>query len=113
MTNLLAALSIILSTNWTTVSRTTPVCEYGAGCTVLHYATLNQIGSVATNLVATFVWKGRTNQITLECLGRSAAILSQGVPESVFTFSTNWVEWTPNYLISTNIWVYDGVIVTQ
>jgi len=58
---------IVVSTNWTTVSREYPEIapghEYDA---VMRYATLHQIGSRVTNTIAVFDWKGQPKAIILE-----------------------------------------------
>lgn len=65
MTNLVAVLSFCLVTNWTTVSKTSPVCNM-AGCCVMHYATLNQVGNVTSNTVATFLFDGQPFSVTVK-----------------------------------------------
>ncbi len=65
MTNILATLSFILVTNWTTVSVTTPVSTSPLAA-VLHLSTAHQEGTVAVNTLATIVYNGHTNYTTLE-----------------------------------------------
>lgn len=50
---------------WTTVSRTSPVCEM-AGCLVMHYDTLNQKGIKFMVTFAEIKWKGEIKEIELE-----------------------------------------------
>ena len=65
MTNIVAAITFAVVTNWTTVSKTEGVCNR-PGCLAIHIPTLNQQGARVTNTVALVVWKGKTNEVILE-----------------------------------------------
>jgi hypothetical protein len=65
MTNLVATIAVVVSTNWMTVSTTTVPPGY-ENYTVRPYSTDNQIGWRVTNLVALVEWKGAFRAITLE-----------------------------------------------
>lgn len=67
MTNIVATLSLVVVTNWATVSRTSPVVgESERYQAVVRYETLNQMGTIVTQTVATVVWKGSTNAVVVE-----------------------------------------------
>lgn len=67
MTNIIAIIIITVTTNWVTVSRTSPVVQPGSAMyAVMRYDQLNQTGARVTNTVARFVWKGKTNDLVLE-----------------------------------------------
>lgn len=72
MTNLLAVITFSLTTNWTTVSKTFPICDqstHGSGgisCLVIHYPTENQTGIVVSNTVARFHFEGEAKEVILK-----------------------------------------------
>lgn len=65
MTNLIASVIVTLSTNWVTVSKTSPVCGM-VGCAVFHGSSVHQIGTRQTNTVARVQWKGEDREVILE-----------------------------------------------
>ena len=65
MTNVIATIAIVVTTNWVTTSVTSPVCGQ-PGCLVIHYDTEHQVGARVTNTIATIMWNGRTHQMVLE-----------------------------------------------
>ncbi len=91
MTNLVATLIFVAVTNWTTVSRTVPVCDQ-VGCLVIHYNTLHQVGSIGTNLVARIEWKEKRFDMLLE-QGQFQTVptLTRDEIESPFIYVTNGV----------------------
>lgn len=84
MTNtLIALLSWTLTTNWTSVSRTSPVLTpQSANYPVIRYDMLNQTGQRFSNLVATIVWKGQTNAIILESLAVGGPTLQRSIADA-------------------------------
>jgi len=118
MTNLICAVIVTLATNWTTVSRTTPVMNHPQGMIyAVHLTTmLNQVGTRVTNYVALVAWKGRTNEVVLESVSDAAQEkLERSVPEpqgwpptASSTSDTLYmpynpsINWTHGYLVMTN-----------
>jgi hypothetical protein len=67
MTNILATITLVVTTNWMTVSITKPVSDPSSVVYAVNRVdTQNQIGARVTNTVATVVWKGKTNRFVLE-----------------------------------------------
>lgn len=67
MTNIIATISLVVTTNWITTSITKPVSDPSSAVyAVNRLDTHNQIGARVTNTVATVVWKGKTNLFILE-----------------------------------------------
>ena len=93
-TNIIATISFIIATNWFTISVTTPRCDQPF-CAVAHISTENQVGARVTNTVATFVWNGRTNQVTLESTQPFYnGDLTRSVPRNS-AMPSNWYEFKP------------------
>lgn len=88
MTNIVASIVIGLSTNWSTVSKTVPVCNM-VGCIVAHPTTLNQVGVVTTNKYAVFAYKDKKHKVLLEELGQNPVTLSRQIGEDWQTRQTN------------------------
>lgn len=69
MTNALVLLhlSTSLTTNWQTVSYTTPHVQPSELTLAVYRATMaNQVGTIQSNLIGSFEWRGRTNEVVLE-----------------------------------------------
>ena len=69
MTNtlVLLKLSVSLSTNWVTVSTTSPVIPPSEiGLAVYRPPIANQVGTIHSNVIGSFEWKGKTNSVVLE-----------------------------------------------
>lgn len=69
MTNLVAAISFVLVTNWTTVSVTSPVMPEtspGISDAVYRGTMSNQHGIIVSNTVATVRWKSNSVPVILE-----------------------------------------------
>ena len=61
MTNLLAAIFFTVTTNWTTLSLTSPVIEKEQQYNLVYYPTMaNQQGVVTSNTMARIVWPANT-----------------------------------------------------
>jgi hypothetical protein len=68
-TNLIATITTVLVTNWTTVSTTIPEPCPMIGCCVDHGGpVLNQEGKVLQQKLATFVFEGQTNSAAVHSL---------------------------------------------
>lgn len=93
MTNLIATISFVVVTNWLTVSITRDVCNQ-PGCLAMHYNTANQIGARVTNTVATFVWRGQTNQIVLES---TLAVSDPTLIRQSLEWPTQFLNWNKPY----------------
>jgi hypothetical protein len=84
MTNLIASVLVTLTTNWATVSTTTPVCDR-PGCAVLHYSMENQVGEVSSNTVVKFSWQGTEHEVVVESvLVKGDANLRRSIPSGVY-----------------------------
>lgn len=88
MTNLIATITVILTTNWTTVSTTTPTPCPMIGCCVDHGGpVLNQQGDVLQQKLATFVFEGQTNSAVVHSFVLTN--LSRSISARVF-HNPNW-----------------------
>jgi hypothetical protein len=94
MTNLIATVALVVTTNWVTTSITRPVCNQ-PGCLVIHSDVEHQIGARVTNTVASVKWKGEEYQMVIEKTSpfyegdlRRDVLRSQG---TVQAFDTNWM----------------------
>jgi hypothetical protein len=69
MTNILCTIIVTVTTNWMTISTTSPARPDPSGGSipaVMLFDVAHQIGARVTNTVVLVPWKGKTNQIIVE-----------------------------------------------
>ncbi len=76
MTNLVAAIAVTLSTNWTTYERVSPVIreDLHPMLAVVRNDRLRQRGQILMNTVATITWNGREIETVLESVDITASM---------------------------------------
>lgn len=65
MTNILAWITFEIVTNWTTISRTVPICHMD-GCLVYHAPMINQTGVGNSNTVVNFSHEGKAFRVVVK-----------------------------------------------
>ncbi len=88
MTNIIAVITITITTNWVSVSRTSPVFNGSeAFQAVMRYDTLNQVGYRVTNTVARIDFEGEVKECVLKSIKSQDVCASRCVADTRSPFS--------------------------
>jgi hypothetical protein len=70
MTNIVAVIAFTITTNWTTTGILSPPPKPAQSVSTLEYRPTYEIqsGTVTSNVVAKFIWKGTTNIYVIESI---------------------------------------------